>query len=375
MARKPHLKTSFDPEILDGLVERAKQAEMKSPQDYVRYLVQRDDEDMGVHVAFEEREKAVKEHAGDLRHLGELLECSPFIGSIHTAIKDLKKACVSNDKDLKKVYQERDEFRMECGVLTVSRDHWKKEFEHQKKERDTLKLQLNQIADYLDCALKDGEKHGTGWQFNSTITAINNLKNGKKQAEIDRDEFEKQMHNETDSSNKFYMEWQSVKKERDEWIAKANEAAAEAVKIADDYQRTKNCYDSLYDFREDVASELKIDAADIEGILQRVVSMQQDLETTKADLKHTNNAAIENMKVIAIALGVPDTVEHVVQCIEELKDQLRQWSSIGIALGVGPTYEKASQRIADLAFEPIYMVIWRRVRQFFNDSFRHKGNE
>ena len=60
MARNPHFKTSFDSTEIERLQKRAEQSGMKRPQDYIRYLVQRDDESMGVHVAFEERDKFKK---------------------------------------------------------------------------------------------------------------------------------------------------------------------------------------------------------------------------------------------------------------------------------------------------------------------------
>ena len=56
MARNPHFKTSFDSTEIERLQKRAEQSGMKRPQDYIRYLVKHDDENMGVHVAFEERD-------------------------------------------------------------------------------------------------------------------------------------------------------------------------------------------------------------------------------------------------------------------------------------------------------------------------------
>lgn len=334
MARKPHLKVSFDPTEIERLQKRAEQSGMKRPQDYIRYLVQHDDENMGVHVAFE--------------------------------------------------------------------------------ERDTLELQLQQIADYLDCALKDGEKHGDGWRFNSTITAINNLENGKKQAEIDRDELKKHEENGWIQAANAEGEFLRIEKERDDWAAKANEAAAEAVKIAESIRENEKLADT---WKGDVADALGVQAV-TSVMIDAINDRKQDLETTKADLKNTNAAAIENMKAIASSLGVPDTVEHIVQRVGELNDSLKYCVNYGNAMSdiceviginsfeddnlpviinkVGELNQNLETAKSDrdnlanelttlgdlweirykkLANDPIVKIIWRRFRQSLSDFFRHKGNE
>ena len=389
MARKPHLKTSFDPEILEGLVERAKQAEMKSPQDYVRYLVQRDDEDMGVHVCFEEREKLqqqldyankdIKEKEGALENYRK------FADEIRTVCNVPKTDFIKFDDLSEKVKT----LRQECGVLKVSRDHWKKEFEHQKKERETAQADVEDHIEHYRVVVNEfseafGVKEGE---------SIKDAKNRQNEG----------IANTVRELNKYKSRFETlsgavelIKEERDN-------LRLEIKNLAVFYGCPANgnailySSESLTKERDDALESSKEFRDKVGDLTFQLKTLKQDLSTTKADLKNTNAAAITNMKEIAITLGVPDTTEHIVQCIgelnqdletaksdrdkianelkvmgdkwevryKELETDLKQWQSIGIALGVGPTYEKASQRIADLAFEPIYMVIWRRVRQFF----------
>ena len=167
----------------------------------------------------------------------------------------------------------------------------------------------------------------------------------------------------------------------------------------------------------DVAKALGVQAV-TSVMIDAINDRKQDLETTKADLKNTNAAAIENMKTIASALGVPDTDEHVVQRIGELNDSLKYCVNYGNAMSdicdviginsfeddnlsvivdkvgeLGHHLETAKsdrQKVINelktlgdkwevkykkLANDPIVKIIWRRFRQSFSDLFRHKGNE
>ena len=315
MARKPHLKTSFDPEILEGLVERAKQAKMKSPQDYVRYLVQRDDENMGVHVAFEER----------------------------------------------------DEFRRECGVLSVSRGHWKKEFEHQKKERDQAVKEhagdLRHLGELLECAGFIGR----------ITTEIQDLKGYKERFEIV-----------SNSIEVVRDERESARKDRDTFKQEIETARSDVADHIEHYRVVVNEFTEAFGVKEgesikDAKNRQNEGIANTVRELNKYKSRFETLSGAVELIKKERDNLLLEIRNLAVFYGCPAngnailysseslTKEHddALEASKELETDLKQWQSIGIALGVGPTYEKANQRIADLAFEPIYMVIWRRVRQFF----------
>ena len=148
-------------------------------------------------------------------------------------------------------------------------------------------------------------------------TAIKDLKKRGEKVEILESALE------TNRQEKY-----SAIKERDDWAAKANEAAAEAVRIAESIRENEKLADT---WKGDVAKALGVQAV-TSVMIDAINDRKQDLETTKADLKNTNAAAIENMKTIASSLGVPDTVEHVVQRIGELNDSLKYCVNYGNAM-------------------------------------------
>ena len=434
MARNPHLKVSFEPINIEHLEIRAEQSGMKRPQDYIRELVKADA--LGKHVVFDERNKLQEKvnylEKDNAEKEGALENHRKFADEIRDICDVPKTDSITFDDLAEKART----LREECGVRGVSERHWKKEFEHQKKE-------CNQLEKSLDNFVKGMEESEKVYiKFIRRIRSIGGLSPVENHTFDDiADHIKNTIDNFKIACKSYREDFQragdelnSMQKERDDWAAKANEAAAEAVELAGIFVKCKPIIgtsdkDIILKWIKNASNTLSqinhilgpIESAGLSDMVEKAKSVMQDLETTKADLKNTNAAAIANTKEIASSLGVPDTVEHVVQRIGELNDSLKYCVNYGNAMAnicdviginsfeddnlsvivdkvgelgqnletaksdrekvinelktLGDKWEVKYVEQKKLANDPIVKIIWRRFRQSFSDLFRHKGNE
>ena len=79
----------------------------------------------------------------------------------------------------------------------------------------------------------------------------------------------------------------------------------------------------------------------------------------------SKDCCVEILKEIATVLGVPPTVHHCVQRIDELDKDKRRYHKL----------KARFDTVHKLAYQPLYKIIWRRFKQFVTTPSRTKKRD